>query len=290
MSGIQFGDYQDLRTFYRSSSEHFAKEVINNGSVSEFYDVLIEAYKRNGKWDEITKANVQAEIVWWKESRPYFNVWPVMLDALLKFKVENIPIRGVSKPDVATFEIRFPRGGVKNVESVLVDTWEQDDETLFFFAIGTSYRSVSGGQLCHRAFARFPTGSESPAKTFISEFSNHKLSDLILPSIRCALSTVFMQGDPDAIEPHVLSKDLEKWDQSDSEEYKRKLEERAIKRRGRVGFQVGRKCDTSPHWRSPHLALFWTGKGRTKPKVKMRAGCVVKRNKMKEVPSGYRGE
>jgi hypothetical protein len=70
------------------------------------------------------------------------------------------------------------------------------------------------------------------------------------------------------------------------------MERRAIRLLGR-GFDVGKalqhKKDQTPHWRNPHLALFWTGKGRLKPIIKMRSGAIIHRVSIAEVPTGYLG-
>jgi hypothetical protein len=97
----------------------------------------------------------------------------------------------------------------------------------------------------------------------------------------------------DLITPAILSKDREEYDATSDESRKRWLEQRAKKRLG-AGFDIGRSLEieraSSPHWRSPHLALFHTGPGRTVPTLKMRSGCVVIPKDMSSVPTGYLGE
>lgn len=96
----------------------------------------------------------------------------------------------------------------------------------------------------------------------------------------------------DLITPAILSADREEYDATSDETRRRWLEERAAKRAGR-GFDVGRSLEieraSSPHWRSPHLALFHTGPGRTTPVLKIRSGCVVIPKDMSNVPTGYMG-
>lgn len=55
------------------------------------------------------------------------------------------------------------------------------------------------------------------------------------------------------------------------------------KNRGNYGFTVGESIEQNPHFRNAHPALFWTGKNRAIPKIKIRSGCVVKRNQIVKV-------
>lgn len=97
----------------------------------------------------------------------------------------------------------------------------------------------------------------------------------------------------DLITPAILSKDRDEYDAASDESRKRWLEDRAARRLGR-GFDIGRSLEieraASPHWRSPHLALFHTGPGRSVPVLKLRSGCVVIPKDMSQVPTGYLGE
>jgi hypothetical protein len=96
----------------------------------------------------------------------------------------------------------------------------------------------------------------------------------------------------DLITPAVLAADRDEYDNTSDEAKRRWLEQRAAKRQG-VGFDVGRSLEIerskSPHWRSPHLALFHTGPGRTVPCLKVRSGCVVIPRELASVPTGYMG-
>lgn len=94
----------------------------------------------------------------------------------------------------------------------------------------------------------------------------------------------------DLITPAVLASEQEKYDLEIDEAARRWMEERAAKIQGR-GFNFGknlqRQSELSPHWRNPHLALYWTGEGRTKPVLKPRAGSVVIPKHLSSVPTGY---
>lgn len=110
--------------------------------------------------------------------------------------------------------------------------------------------------------------------------------------IRLVVFIGLLANDQDFITPVVLNKDRVRYESADDPDVRKWLEDRAVRKMGR-GFDVFKKLElereTSPHWRNPHLALFWTGPGRTKPVIRMRSGSVVQRVSMAEVPTGYLG-
>jgi hypothetical protein len=94
----------------------------------------------------------------------------------------------------------------------------------------------------------------------------------------------------DLITPAILASEQEKYDTETDEAARRWMEERAAKIQGR-GFDFGRelqtRSETSPHWRNPHMALYWIGEGRTKPVLKLRAGSIVIPKHISSVPTGF---
>jgi hypothetical protein len=58
-------------------------------------------------------------------------------------------------------------------------------------------------------------------------------------------------------------------------------------RRGKIGGNAGRRIEVAPHYRCPHMALVWTGRGRAVPKVAPRRGSVVHRELVGKVPNGF---
>jgi hypothetical protein len=83
----------------------------------------------------------------------------------------------------------------------------------------------------------------------------------------------------DVLEPDLLARDRDSV-----------ATEAAIRRaraRGLVGWTVGRGLEVPPHWRGGCLATYYYGPRPGVPKIRYRAGCVVHKNIVKEVPSGY---
>ena len=97
----------------------------------------------------------------------------------------------------------------------------------------------------------------------------------------------------DLITPIVLTKHQEKYDSSLDEAAKKWLEDKAAQIQGR-GFAIGKTLNeqsaVSPHLRNSHMALYWTGPGRTEPKLILRSGSVVMPKHLSQVPSGFLGD
>ncbi len=144
----------------------------------------------------------------------------------------------------------------------------------------------------------FPLNDES-LETSINKLPDHESineglqipEDLIHKCIKLCLTLRLIEDDPQLIERDVLSKDRIRYKTGD-DQLRQKLIDKAI-RRGKQGFKVGHLLEdsaTSPHVRKPHPALVWTGKGRRIPKIVMRKGSIVHRDKIKQIPTGYEVE
>lgn len=116
---------------------------------------------------------------------------------------------------------------------------------------------------------------------------DHQAASVFLARLS-VLAALVGQGD-DLITPEILARDESKYGPADLSE-KHWIEERARRVNGR-GFSFGkrlqRESELSPHWRNPHMALFWTGKNRSVPVLKLRSGCVVTSTALSEIPTGF---
>jgi hypothetical protein len=84
------------------------------------------------------------------------------------------------------------------------------------------------------------------------------------------------------IAPDVLADDRVKFDETGDQKHVEKA-----RRRGKVGWDVGRRIEVIPHYRRPHPMLARTGAGRSVPRVVPRRGSVVHRGVVEKMPSGF---
>lgn len=102
------------------------------------------------------------------------------------------------------------------------------------------------------------------------------------------LAALVGQGD-DLITPEILAKDESRYRSATPSE-REWIESRAARINGRgfaFGKQLQEQSSCSPHWRNPHMALFWTGHKRSVPVLKLRSGCVVSSTPLSEIPTGF---
>lgn len=246
-----------------------------------------------------------AELTWFEEDRPFYNVFPIVVSLANKTKLD-FPIRLVRFPN-QTICFRFAASQVPGgYESALV-TSPKDQGCVLVVAqkrlpggdskIQISHVSCHGNHdqtveqslECQQAnFASLPESM----KSFATCESYRRLGDEMAFIYRLAVIAAQLASGSDLITPIVLEKDRSRHEAAD-QPTRQWLEERAARVVGR-GYDFGRNLqrlsEQSPHWRNPHLALFWTGEGRQVPKLQLRAGCVVLPRHMSEVPTGYFGQ
>lgn len=107
-------------------------------------------------------------------------------------------------------------------------------------------------------------------------------NSLIDDCVRLCCTLCLLENDPEIISPDVLADDRAKFDETGDQRYVEKA-----RRRGKVGWGVGRRIEVIPHYRRPQMMLAWTGVGRAVPRVVPRRGSVVHREVVERVPSGF---
>ena len=266
----------------------------------EYRDFVISTAKRElgQEWRKSEGAlssrakTALAEHLWAREERPYYNIWPIAVELAQSVKLD------VAFSDIETTStsivLRFARGHEPfNLMTALL-CWLDDgvfvSGPLMNKWFSTEHRFGQYDRvedwLADRTWRDLTTNAPNEVRDFIVDGAATNLL------VRLLVFVGLLSHDEDIITPIVLSKDQKRYDETDDPNVKKWLEDRAARRAGR-GFDVGRTLqlekEKSPHWRNPHLCLFWTGSGRTQPVIKMRSGAIIQRVSMAEVPTGYLG-
>ncbi|NLS97579.1 MAG: hypothetical protein GXX96_36025 [Planctomycetaceae bacterium] len=234
---------------------------------------------------------------WEKARRPYYNVWPSIVPMLTRLNLDldsgliQLPmpalcVRLPKQNNPMTFDWRGQSFQIRCIMlgdmgegkaiSVLIDVGETMNNGAFDMPVYTycNFRRQDG-----------LTVEQSLAglgKDAFSDIGVQVPSDFVTDCVRLCCSLCLLEHDPSVIEPDVLSKDRDKFESSGDQKYVDKAH-----RRGKVGWNVGRHIEVSPHYRRPHMALVWTGTGRAVPKIVPRRGSVVHRELVEKVPSGF---
>jgi hypothetical protein len=261
--------------------------------------------------DPFTYRQTILEREWIAASRPYYQVFPAVLPTLLKLRLD-LPCAALRLPQYKAIELRLPHlnaecpfswttaeGVQHRVENVLFgiqDIPRQDFDSelipgiILCFDIGERDATVGAPIYSFRFFplrqdltieaaAQIPSMHPSWAKGVL-------VPETVMTNlIKLASCILLLDNDPEIICPDVLSKDALEWD-SASEHDRAIMAERA-KARGKVGWNIGAAIEVMPHLRRPHPALVWTGQGRAIPKIVLRRGSLVHRNKLSSVPTGF---
>lgn len=240
------------------------------------------------------RAEIQSQIsyinteIQWAKKKPFFNIHPPVINSLantpLTIKPRSIPksiihelgvicvkipvgfkhklIRGVTHFFVTSAGgVIDPTSRQINNQDAIGVNWMEDDTVSHTWC--DMDEAFTGFRECEND--RFPQDSfESDQRRFFEKLT---------------LGLMLLAADPDFIQPIVLKRDAGKSGD------KKKMIDRA-RRNGVFGFDVGANMDVSPHFRRPHFAIRWTGKGSEVPKLVPVKGAVIHRDAL-AVPTGF---
>ena len=259
--------------------------------------------------DKATYRQQIIERAWETDKCPYYRVYPSIIPMLLKLNLE-VDTGLIRIPTgLRVFAIHFPKVDHKlsfdygdrhyNVRSVLcgpvtlttkgefydgISIWVDFGET---YGISDPSSDPTIKDLTIASYINVPVKNGltvEAASDMLQHDPSSKLG-VIMPEsihtgiIRLVCTICLLENDPTIIEPDVLDKDKAKYEANPTQA----VIDRAI-RRGKRGWNIGRKIEVIPHIRgdSP-FALYWTGKGRTIPIIRHRKGCIVHRELVSKV-------
>lgn len=242
-------------------------------------------------------AMLSAEEEWVRDRKPYYKVWPQIAEGLLRVRLD-VPCQAITPllkkmPEVVSIrfpKMREPRFGKEIVREALV-TYIPKAMTLddaVADAIGIFYNDDDPELTTAATVLVFSEDTIEESIEAAHERSRKVKDDAsyaMISCIRYVIGIAMLHDNPDMVEAVVLRKDQAKYAATRDPKYVEKA-----KRRGEYGFNVGANIEVLPHFRRPHFGIRWTGKGHEVPKLVPVKGCVVKRSKFTEVPTGYQAD
>lgn len=271
-----------------------------------FYEEMLDEMDRKGSNTRgIVVSRMVMERDWYEAGRPYYNVWPVMLPMIDKLKLDML---GKDIPFTPyPLCLRFPKSrhnaiAINDTEYVrsltfgctyLEDPSGQfptEEWLVISFDVGDVNDEFGIPLTCLKLMPVFRDKTVEECNLYENErcsvFDTERIGPSVIEQlIKLCLTVCLIGEDPDLVTRDVLAKDAPKYDKA-SEEKKLAMINRA-KQRGKNGFHLGARMELLPHYRRPHLAVVWTGKGRVTPKVVLRKGSVVKRQRLTDIPTGF---
>lgn len=225
------------------------------------------------------------ELAWYRGLRPYYKAYPAISASLLRLKLD-CKLSVLDMPTMCVL-VRFatgsePESAGGKLTTVLVH--HRKDCAERYLRVCAQFDDADGGRSYY--------GTMSSDDDIEIESAISKNADSVIPTrlgFKVAVSVLLLASDPTIIQPDVLRADKDKFEKAVADgniDLQQRLVDKA-KRRGVVGWSIGEHYETIPHIRRPHPALVWTEKGRTVPRIVMRKGSVVHRQKLEQVPTGY---
>jgi len=232
---------------------------------------------------------------------PFFNVYPKVIEALSK---TNLSMRPCDTPESLIHKlevicVKFPVGheieskyGIKwffmsichgvpettpRVQDIIMNQRFEHCIKLLQISYSTGDWCSSWATLWNESFEL----SDEGMVHFNGESEPQSEVRRLIARIACGV--LLLAADPDYIKPVLLKADEGKTTP---------IEERIAraKNRGVFGFTIGEDIERSPHFRRPHFAIRWTGKGASIPKLVPVKGAIIGKEIMTTVPTGFEQE
>jgi len=288
---------------FRSSFDFSKKLLPKEAKQHEvFYDAMIRRMNsENAPNSEINQLIL--EEIWYQQARPYYSVYPGVIKGFLNLRLD-IPISQLVFPELA-FSVRFAKGRepfafeyqgeMYPARAMLTAKMPEPagcEKIMIYIDIGESIRHPDGEDSSVYTYVAMPVLEGMTIEEAINALPHDPTTYVgpVLPEeyrknlVKVVAAICLLGDDVDLKEFDVLNKDLDKYQQSHDLKYIEKA-----KRRGKNGWIIGRRCEDekNPSYVNPHFQHYHTGKGRTQIVLKHKKGFFVKRDKLKEVPTGY---
>jgi len=292
---MKFHEYETIVTGARRMSREVGIEPPTEADLDDL--MLSMRDKVDSSSYSMMVLHRKQDIQWAVDRKPYYAVYPSIAPMLTKLQLDKVQSSDIHLPHgLKSLSLRFPVSGElgNEVRTIWVHRLDHVRNPLTDTAgpglsIGIDHGEVRDGLPVYliRCFPLIENQTIEdalellPSSWTVSEGKQLE-PEVIADAVRLVCTICLIGDDPSIIEPEVLSKDRHRVDQSNIEN----LVEKA-RRRGKLGWSLGRSIETIPHYRRPHPALVWTGVGRKVPKIIMRAGSVVHRDAVAAVPTGY---
>jgi hypothetical protein len=197
-----------------------------------------------------------------------------------RFIMHHHPVKTIMVTKGQTSE--NTKSGCKEIMTVFAQT-----EEMVTLRSGTQMQHMSFIYLGIREDLSVQQAFDHIRTTFGTTFSPEELeSAMNMISLIVGICMLSTDKADELIVPDVLAADRDKFESTLDDKYV----ERA-RRRGKVGWDVGKHLTVSPHWRVGHMMLLKSGvAGRQQSRLVWRRGTMVKRSLATQLPTGYEGK
>lgn len=231
---------------------------------------------------------IRTEIAWTGKRKPFFNIHEPVVRSIkntsLSIKPGTIPTSVVHELGIIC--VKFPIGISEPLLSGVENFLIAFSDATYHHKTGAM---IPGGSV---AFTYHTKTSVHSSVCILNQ--NFEEAELILDTVgetdfelkqrqlisRIGLGVMLLAADPEFIKPVLLKCDHGR--NIDLEKLKKRAHQRGL-----IGYEIGADMEVSPHFRRPHFAIRWTGKGSEIPKLVPVKGAIIHKSKMQEIPTGY---
>jgi len=304
---MQFHEYPTITSGLRRMAKKF--DMPEPESSKRLYEAIstkagvADPQSRSSSAVAMMQIHYQFDTDWAADRKPYYTVYPSLSDMLTRLSLEKITGDMIRLPHgLKSLSVRFPvgkelGGEVRSIwmNSITVNRNVGENDPVPGLSLGIDHGEVDTFPkndhegLPVYLIRCFPLDERTIEESLNAlplswTASQGKYLDpvVIANVVRLACTLCLLGDDPEILKPEILNKDAARANPENIE----RLQQKAAKR-GKLGWSVGRDLEVIPHYRRPHPALVWTGKGKTIPKIILRAGSIVHREIVGRVPTGY---
>lgn len=227
--------------------------------------------------------------LWYRQRRPFFNVYPGVEKCLRNTRLDIDPaaIPHSVIHHLGVMEVRLPTASKTRSFFLAVLPIAQVGKAPIM-AVHTMRTDARGIQSSVSCFGKPLNDGSSPV--IDDEWSGSREADEMISEstarLRIAIGVMLLAADPRYCEPVLLNRDKGKV----LNEAERSVAIERAKRNGNYGFDIGKSIEVSPHFRRPHFAIRWTGKGAAVPRLVPVKGALINETLVTTVPTGYEDE
>ena len=264
----------------------------------KFHDVMLERAIGVVGFENREKRLGKVLLAGWDEHhQQYYKLYPALTNAFLKVPFDGT-LDSFPKFSEDVIAIRFAEGqspqletpaGVVELASLVLGVSSLKDGRHLLLM----YSDVKLPNDHRACFIQDFLWGEDLTRLLAPDWTDKRLEQFdakalhnwqVRTSILAALFVLLLKDDQSVVQPEVLGRDEPNYDRA-NEAQRQVMVDRA-RRRGKVGWSIGKEYETCPHYRRPHFAIRWTGAGRSTARLTPIKGSVVHREVMTRVPTG----
>lgn len=255
-------------------------------------------------WPRVMGNQLKDEHNWISDKKPYYNLWPGIVEPLRRTRLD-VPGDSVHLPR-SPILLRFAEGhelaeGDVKCRSVIaseVEVVEENKEEtrgICLWCDFGEYEQIGSEQFMIGTYRVFRLSGMTVQEGM--DISNRRFDPIspveekLLDEVcKIVIAVALMNEDEDFFSPDILGKDRGIYSSTNDPARKQVIEERA-RRRGKIGWDVGKELHDTPHVVPPYFAIRWMnaqkGKPGAKPVLRPISGYVTHKKLITNVPTGY---